>query len=181
MGLAGALGALLLDGPSHGYELHATLEAELGPSWVTRVSQVYLTLGRMSRDSLVTGERIHQAMRPDRQRLTLTPRGRLEAEAWLVAGPAAEIVVRLSVARLVAPDRFGEIIEAMNAERIGMLHRLRVRHQEALLGFQGEAVEAEMAGVEGELRWLMSVQAEMEAILARPRARRAFESMARLA
>ena len=72
MSLSGALAALLLTGPSYGYELHTTLEAELGSLWATRASQVYLTLCRMTRDGLVTSERIHQDTRPDRQRLTLT-------------------------------------------------------------------------------------------------------------
>src|SRR6266508_3301151 len=76
MGLQGVLAGLLLDSPAHGYQLQATLAAELGPLWVTRASQVYLTLGRMQRDGLVTARRVRQSTRPDRQLLELTARGR---------------------------------------------------------------------------------------------------------
>ncbi len=48
MALREVLCSLLLDGPAHGYQLQVTLEAELGPLWVTRASQVYLTLRSLS-------------------------------------------------------------------------------------------------------------------------------------
>src|SRR6266487_1236391 len=92
MALREVLCSLLLEGPAHGYQLQVTLEAELGPLWVTRASQVYLTLGRMQRDGLVVSRRVRQANRPDRQLLRLTARGRAVATDWLFApGPAEEI------------------------------------------------------------------------------------------
>src|SRR6266705_2682093 len=118
MALREVLCSLLLDGPAHGYQLQATLEAELGPLWVTRASQVYLTLGRMQRDGLVVSRRVRQAARPDRQLLRLTERGRAVATDWLFApGPAEEIVVRLALARLVLPDRFAELATLILEER----------------------------------------------------------------
>ncbi len=171
MALSGALAALLLPGPNHGYELHLTLEAELGSSWLTRPAQVYLTLGRMQRDGLVTSERIHQETRPDRQRLTLTEAGCRLAEQWLLAGPADEIVVRLAVARLVAPDRLPAIAAAMIEERSASLHRLRAARADDAGGFRAEARDAQIGAVEAQLRWLEGVRGHLDEIAARPRAR----------
>lgn len=131
MNLPGALAALLLGGPSHGYELFTTLESELGPLWVTRASQIYLTLGRMERDGLVRSRRIRQASRPDRRLLTLTRSGQELAERWLwTQGSGEEIVVRLMVARLVIPDRLPALAEAIERELMAVLHQLRTAKAE---------------------------------------------------
>ena len=171
MALSGALAALLLTGPNHGYALHATLEAELGSTWVTRPAQVYLTLGRMHRDGLVTSERIRQETRPDRQRLTLTNAGRRAAEEWLTAGPADELVVRLAVARLVVPDRLPALATAMIEDRTAALHRLRAARAEDAGGFRAEARDAEIRSVEGQLSWLEGLRGHLDEIVSRPRAR----------
>ncbi len=181
MSLSGALAALLLAGPSHGYELHATLEAELGSSWVTRPAQVYLTLGRMGRDGLVTTERVRQETRPDRQRLTLTATGRQAAEGWLARGPADELVVRLAVARLVVPDRIPVLLNTMIEERSAALHRLRTARGEDEGGFRQEARDAEIRAVEGQLRWLEGLRRHLDEIVARPRVRPTDERAAELA
>lgn len=181
MALSGALAALLLSGPTHGYELHATLEAELGSVWVTRPSQVYLTLGRMGRDGLVVSERIHQQTRPDRQLLTLTDAGRRVADEWLTAGPPDEIVVRVAVGRLVAADRFRALLDSMSDVRTETLHALRAARATDVGGFRAEARDAEIRGVEAQLRWLESVREQAAELVARPRARPIDDQAAELA
>lgn len=173
MSLQGALAALLLRGPAHGYELHVSLEGELGPLWVTRHSQVYLTLGRMQRDGLLAAKRVAQAKRPDRQVLSLTASGRSLARSWLFEeGPAEEIVVRLAVGRLVAPQRWGELVEMISAQRTASLRGLRALRQEtATGGFRREALDGEVRRVEAELRWLASLADRHAEIVERPAAR----------
>jgi DNA-binding PadR family transcriptional regulator len=173
MALREVLCSLLLDGPAHGYQLQVTLEAELGPLWVTRASQVYLTLGRMERDGLVVRRRVRQATRPDRQLLRLTARGRAVATDWLFApGPAEEIVVRLALGRLVLSDRFAELVALILEERTRALRALRALRDEVGGGFQREAVEAELHRVHGELRWLVGVRDRSGQVVAVPRGAR---------
>jgi DNA-binding PadR family transcriptional regulator len=169
--LQGALAALLLQGPAHGYQLHATLEGELGPLWETRASQLYLTLGRMQRDGLVTALRVRQENRPDRQLLELTPKGRTVAERWLWSADRAELVVRLAVARIAAPGRFEDVAAAAVQERSEALARLRaLRDELADHGFQVEAAEAEVLRVQAELRWAAAIRDRAAKLVARPRA-----------
>ena len=181
MSLGDALAALLLRGPAHGYELRAVLEAELGPLWVTRPSQVYLTLGRLARDGLIHGTRIPQEGRPDRTTFSLTAAGRRVGKAWL-AGPGSseEIPVRLAIGRLVDPARFAELVETIAAERREALRRLRAVHAEARDGFAPEALEREIRQVEADLRWLETVGRYADAIAARPAARGAAQQVRRL-
>lgn len=173
MALAGALLGLLLNRPAHGYELQATLEAELGPLWETRASQVYLTLGRLERDGMVTATRQLQDKRPDRQLLELTARGRIAALHWLtnVDGPD-DLVVRLAVARIAVPDRFEDIARTTLAARQAALRRLRSLRRTLTEGFQGEALDAEIRRVEAEVRWASRVLDSSADIAARPRAQR---------
>ena len=167
------LAGLLLAGPAHGYRLQATLEGELGPLWVTRASQVYLTLGRMQRDGLVGGRTVPQATRPARQTFELTARGRDAARAWLDApGQDGELVVRVAVARLLGLATFTELLDAASAAATAALRRLRALRAEVGGGLQREAVEAEIGRVQAELRWLESVRERAEEIVAAPRGAR---------
>jgi len=182
MALQGALAGMLLAGPAHGYELHARLAGELGPLWVTKPSQVYLTLGRMQRDNLVTAKRVRQASRPDRQLLYLTGRGRQVGRDWLeLPGPRDELVVRLATARIAVPDRFAELAEAILAERTAALRTLRDIRGRVCDGFQREAVDAEVARTQAEVRWLAGIRDRAETILANPAGRKVEEHVAKLA
>ena len=144
-------------------------EGELGPLWVTRASQVYLTLGRMQRDGLVAGRTVPQATRPARQTFELTARGRAAAEAWLAAFDTdGELVVRVAVARLLGLERFTELLDAAGAAGTAGLRRLRALRAEVGGGLQREAVEAEVARVQAELRWLDGVRQRAEEIVAAP-------------
>jgi DNA-binding PadR family transcriptional regulator len=182
MGLRGALAGLLLPGPAHGYELQVRLAGELGPLWVAKASQVYLTLGRMQRDGLVTATRVRQTSRPDRQLLALTAWGRRSALDWLEQpGPREELVVRLAVARVAAPDRFAELAELVLAERSAALRELREVRGRVGGGFQREAVEAEIQRTQAEVRWLAGVRDRADTIVAAPMGRRGEERVAKLA
>jgi DNA-binding PadR family transcriptional regulator len=169
MGIQGILAGLLVGGPAHGYQLKATLEEELGPLWVTSASQVYLTLGRMQRDGVVSSRRVRQERRPDRQLLALTASGRALAAEWLFeSDDPDESVVRLAVARLVVPDRFAELTEIIAEQRSTALTELRSLRRDATQGFQREAIDAEIQRVQADLRWTAAVRDHAEAILKRP-------------
>lgn len=181
VGLAGALGALLLPDSSYGYRLAATLEAELGPTWTVRPSQVYLTLGRMQRDGWLVAERVAQARRPDRRLLSLTRTGQQNARSWLEAVGEDDLVMRLAVARTVVPDSFADLVRRAIAERAGRLHVLRLVRDGEEGGFRREAVEAEITRVRGELQWLETIELRAQEIVAAPRPARAPQRLVRVA
>jgi DNA-binding PadR family transcriptional regulator len=148
-----------------------TLEAELGPLWETRASRIYLTLARMERDGLITSTRVRQDSRPDRRLLRLTARGRLMAEGWLAGeGSGEDAVTRLAVARVVLPSAFDRLASALAGSRSARLQHLRKLRQEAHDGFQLEALDAETARVQADLRWLATVRERSDEIVGRPMA-----------
>ena len=173
MALQEALAALLLRGASHGYQLVTTLQGELGPLWETRASRVYLTLARMEQDGLLTSTRVRQESRPDRRLLRLTARGRSTAERWLAGeGSGDDAVVRLAVARVVLPSAFDRLASALAGSQSARLQRFRELRQEACDGFQQEAIDAEIAKAQADLRWLVAVKDRSDEIVARPMGRK---------
>lgn len=177
MALQEALAALLLPGAAHGYQLMTTLATELGPLWETRASRVYLTLGRMEQDGLLTSTRVRQESRPDRRLLRLTARGRAMAERWLAGeGAGEDSVVRLAVARVVLPSAFDRLASALAANRSAHLEHLRELRRDVRDGFQLEALDAEIARAQADLRWLAAVKDRSDEIVARPMAQKAHKT-----
>lgn len=173
MGLQEALAGLLSAGSAHGYQLFSMLEGELGPTWATRQSQLYLTLARMERDGLVSRRRIRQHALPDRQVFELTSKGRALADQWLTsAEPQSEMVVKLAVTRLARPELFGELAAAIADEVTGRLKTLRGLSGSLKTGFQQQALALEISRRQAEIRWLSSIRDDASAILAQPRAQR---------
>lgn len=168
MNLQGALAALLLREPAHGYLLHGTLEAELGRLWMTRPSQVYLTLGRMARDGLLTVRRVPQAARPDRHVFALTTNGEGLGLRWLFEpGPADEIALRLAVGRLSTPARFQELVDTIERHQTAVVHRLR-QELATSAGFEREAIGLDLSRAQADLRWLGALRQRAPDLVAIP-------------
>ena len=84
MAIQHAVLALLADRPSYGYELKTAFESSVGPQWGTiNIGHLYQILERLSRDGLVTSERVTQQVKPDRVVYEITGPGRTELDRWL--------------------------------------------------------------------------------------------------
>ncbi|GAA4970632.1 PadR family transcriptional regulator [Streptomyces hyderabadensis] len=87
--------ALLVKGPSHGYDLRGRLRTALGPLGETlNAGQVYVTLSRLEKTGLVVREREDASERgPRRKVYALTGAGRERVAGWLAepAGPRADV------------------------------------------------------------------------------------------
>jgi DNA-binding PadR family transcriptional regulator len=76
--------ALLADGPSYGYELKVAFESAVGPQWgPLNIGHLYQVLDRLSRDGLVSSQRVPQPVKPDRVVYEITDSGREELAGWL--------------------------------------------------------------------------------------------------
>jgi DNA-binding PadR family transcriptional regulator len=76
--------SLLAGGPGHGYELKHAFEAAVGPQWgALNIGHLYQVLDRLSRDGLVTSERVAQPVKPDRVVYEITEAGAAELRRWL--------------------------------------------------------------------------------------------------
>jgi len=124
---------LLMSGPSHGYDLHQRLTAELGNVWHLSQSQTYSVLKRLEKRGDISARRKAQNKLPARQELNITARGRRRFKQWLegAAGTSArtvrlEFLTRLYFANLLMPREAGRIYSAQAQEITRTVRRLRM-------------------------------------------------------
>jgi DNA-binding PadR family transcriptional regulator len=122
-----------MGGPSHGYDLHQRLTAELGSVWRVSQSQTYSVLKRLERRGDITARRRLQSKLPARQVLHITAAGRKRFRQWLegAAGARArtvrlEFLTRLYFAKLLTPEKGRAIYAAQAQEVTRSVRRLRL-------------------------------------------------------
>ncbi|MET9317700.1 PadR family transcriptional regulator [Kribbella sp. NPDC003505] len=169
MAIQHAVLALLTDRPSYGYELKSAFESSIGPQWgPLNIGHLYQVLDRLSRDGLVTSERVTQNVKPDRVVYELTEAGRVELRRWLDEPATRSGGFRDDFfLKVMAAARTGDALvlrHVLSRQRTYLLHELRnlqnlrggdddnlvvallltaaTRHVEADLAFVGDAEEA---------------------------------------
>ena len=108
----------LSQSPSHGYDLHRSLEEELHGVWDLSQSQVYNILKRLELNGDVHAEIQEQQSAPTRRLLSLTASGKERFETWLreptpgsVRALRMEFLARLYFCRLRSPQLALEMVE----------------------------------------------------------------------
>jgi len=121
-----------MQGPSHGYDLHQRLSAELGNVWHLSQSQVYSVLKRLEQRGDISARKRLQGKLPARQELHLTAAGKKRFAQWMEgeAGTSArtvrlEFLTRLYFANLLMPGQKGRIYAAQAQEITNTIRRLR--------------------------------------------------------
>src|SRR5438045_2169388 len=114
MSVRHALLALLTEGPKYGLQLRDEFEARTGEVWPLNVGQVYTTLQRLERDSLVESDDGDEA--GPQKHFRITPAGSAELEAWLrtpsdTSPPRDELVIKVLVALQVPEVDATELIQ----------------------------------------------------------------------
>jgi len=153
--------ALLASGPLHGYELKRRHDVLFASGWgPINIGQIYVTLGRLERDGLVTHRTVEQAGRSDRKDYELTELGRKALDRWLdeppeLPLPKSDLLLKLAGASLVrAPDP----ASMLGAHRQRCLQALRDLDRAAADATPGSAAELLLQGtglhLQAELRWL---------------------------
>lgn len=155
-----ALLGLLARQPRHGYELKQALEQALGGNWQVNFGQIYTTLGRLERDSLV--EVVADDLdRRGKKTYALTDGGHAELRDWLerpvekLQRLRDEFFVKLVVRHLAG---FGDALAMIAGQRQAYLQRLRT-----LTGLVDDAeddpfvsllLEGAILHLQADLRWL---------------------------
>ncbi len=159
-----ALLALLARRPAHGYQLKLDYErfTRNGP---VNVGQIYQTLERLQRDGLVEREE-----GGDERRITyrVTKAGRASARELLLDVGDMPTAGRSSVAAkvLLATEIPGvDPIDVLDAQRAALLETVQTARRHArsqqLTRTERLVLEAELAFIDAELRWLDLCEAEL--------------------
>lgn len=103
MSLRQAVLAVLLDGPSSGYDLAKRFDRSVGNFWHATRQQIYVELARMEADGVVETELVVQRGRPDKRLCRISESGRRAVREWIGTAPAPtaikdEMLVRVQAA-----------------------------------------------------------------------------------
>jgi DNA-binding PadR family transcriptional regulator len=152
--------------PSHGYDLKRDYDMYFGRGKPVRYSQVYATLGRLTRDGKAVPGPVEQGAGPERRRYVITDAGVADVEEWL-AEPAepepdltselfAKVVLSLMLDR--PAGRYLDIQRAAHLQRMRELTDLKSR---------GDPLDVLLADhalyrLEADLRWIDHTAARLD-------------------
>jgi DNA-binding PadR family transcriptional regulator len=166
---------LLAAGPAHGYELRRRYDELFADAGVeVNIGQIYVTLGRLERDSLVAHTTESGGDRRDRKVYRLTEAGTTVLRDWLAAPSDTplvkpDVLLRLVTARLAArllPDLDPRAVISGHRQRC--LEALRELDQQAARTATGSVsgllVQAAALHLQAELRWLEACQQHLTQI-----------------
>jgi DNA-binding PadR family transcriptional regulator len=152
--------ALLASGPAHGYELKRRYDALFGAVWdPINVGQIYVTLGRLERDGLVTHTEVPQERGADRKDYELTELGRKALGGWLeepaeVPVAKSDLLLRLVGASLAGAD-IGPLVGEHRQRCLQSLRDLDAAAGEARPGTVADLlIQGTALHLQAELRWL---------------------------
>jgi DNA-binding PadR family transcriptional regulator len=152
--------ALLARGAAHGYELKRRYDAMFGSVWEPiNIGQVYVTLGRLERDGLVTHTTVQQTKGAARKDYELTEVGRKALGGWLeepaeVPLAKSDLLLRLVAASLADVD-LHPLIGEHRQRCLQALHDLDRAAADAPAGTVADLlVQSTALHLQAELRWL---------------------------
>jgi DNA-binding PadR family transcriptional regulator len=177
-GLRGATLALIVERPSHGYELTHRLNRRLGPTWQVEPKQIYPILDDLAKAGLVTCSGEPNPDRPRQLRVVYHPTERApEAlHRWMrseleMAPLRPDVIARIAAA---APGDADELLRALDEYEAGLLRLLEasdgaeppVRSWRGLL--LGIARSHTDSYLQGEFQWVAVSRRRIHEFLAAP-------------
>ncbi|GAA4713293.1 PadR family transcriptional regulator [Phytohabitans rumicis] len=167
---------LLAAGPAHGYEVRRRYdELFAGAGVEVNVGQIYVTLGRLERDGLVTQTAEGGGDRRDRKIYRLTDTGVKALREWFAEPPDTPLVKPDVLLRLVTARLAAQVLPGINARAIITDHRQRcleaLRDLDRQAGrttpgsVSGLLVQATALHLQAELRWLEACEQQLAQIL----------------
>lgn len=180
MSIRNGLLALLGSGPAYGFQLKKEFEEATADFWPLNVGQVYTTLARLVRDGLVVEEPAGEGSGGDEgdastRRYRLSGEGRAAVDDWLAAPRRSgsmerdELTIKVAVAVATGHDDVRGLIQAQRSETTSALQQLTRRKARLDPADVGGAIvlDAAIARLDAELRWLDLTEARLGAAPAR--------------
>jgi len=126
-----ALLGLLYKESGHGYDLHRTVNTELGHVWHLSQSQAYAILKRLEAQGDISVEKVPQEKLPSRQLLQMTDQGREKFLNWLNVPSGGstrairmEFITRLYFLKMYFPKKITKAFEQQRTEADAHIQRL---------------------------------------------------------
>lgn len=169
MSVRQSLLSILAQGPCYGYQLRTEFDRRIGSLWPLNVGQIYNTLERLERDSLVARGAADSQGHVYWQ---ITDAGRVEAARWMSSpverGQAArdELAIKVAIAATLPGSDAAAVIAAQrdaSRRHLESLQELRSSRDDG--SPEGLAwslvVDSLLLSTDAELRWLDHVEARL--------------------
>ena len=154
---------LLYKEAGHGYDLHRTVNADLGHVWHLSQSQAYAILKRLESQGDISVEKIPQEKLPSRQLLQMTEQGRQNFLDWLNAPSGGstrairmEFITRLYFLKKYFPKKIAKAFEQQRAEADTHIQRLEATLAELPIEqiYNRMSLEMRLKQLKFALEWL---------------------------
>ncbi|MEV6011452.1 PadR family transcriptional regulator [Streptomyces sp. NPDC051976] len=162
--------ALLAKGPAHGYELKQSLEKLFGAAYPQpNVGQIYVTLGRLEKSGLISGQDVNQSNRPNKRIFELTQAGHEAVAAWFEeASDEPRVRDEFFMKLALAPETgMADAVGLINRQRRHYLNLVRALNRLAAAEDQDNRIsqlliEGALLHLQADLDWLERCQEELE-------------------
>nr|MDT0658421.1 PadR family transcriptional regulator [Micromonospora sp. DSM 115978] len=166
---------LLAAGAAHGYEVRRRYDELFAGAGVgVNVGQIYVTLGRLEREGLVTRSADQGATGRDRKVYQLTELGTKELRSWLDRPPETPLTKPDVLLKLVTAGLAATVIPGVDPRTVVTDHRQRCLQALRDLDTQAAALtrgsvadlltQATALHLQAELRWLEACELELTRI-----------------
>ncbi len=168
MSVRHALLALLSEGPKYGLQLRQEFEVSTGEVWPLNIGQVYTTLQRLERDSLVESD--GSAGEGPQNVFRITPAGEQELTRWLqtptdmTAPPRDELVIKILSALRVPGIDVQDVVQSHRRFLVELMQQwTRLKEDEADFDLSlALVVDAELFRLDSLVRWLDSASGRLK-------------------
>ena len=153
-----ALLGLMVEGPTHGYDLKQRYDGVFGTDRPIAFGQIYATLARMIRDGFIIALGAEPGEGPDRKRYEVTPAGRAHLREWLQTPdtPSPTLHTNLfakTILALMLDDGADELLDIQRREHLARMRELTAAKQTAPL-LDRLAIDHAIFQIEADLRWI---------------------------
>jgi DNA-binding PadR family transcriptional regulator len=167
--------AVLLDGPTYGYDVAKRIERRMGASWHIQAKHIYRLLEELEKAGLVWHEDRQLDVHPYKQRYYHASDEAVRARReWLVTPPAASILRADIHTRLAfcTEEEIPELLRALNEFRIDLIEEVegnaetetpRVSWLGTVMSLYRSAVDKRLRA---ELEWVAEACRALEEVLA---------------
>jgi DNA-binding PadR family transcriptional regulator len=178
MSVRHAVLGLLAQRPRHGYELRAAFEAVVGgeENWDVKPAQIYTTLDRLEKSSLVEKDSVEQDAGPEKQIYAITQNGLAALDAWFADCVPSEhqrdeFFLKLMVGLVSAAADPYQLIRTQRANLYRELHavveqRSRANPKKELAKIL--LLDKTAMYLDADLRWLEMTEARLDEIRRQP-------------
>jgi DNA-binding PadR family transcriptional regulator len=172
MSVGHALLGLLEAGPRHGYDLKRSYDERFGADRPLSYGQVYSTLSRLLKNSLVDVE-VEPGDGPDRKLYGITDKGVADIREWMGQPEKPEPYLQTTlytkvVLALLSGRDAAEILEVQSTEHLRLMRELTRRKMAGDLADQLICDHA-LFHLEADLRWLELTAARLDQLAAQVR------------